>query len=149
MPNPVRERHDSASERVSSDTVRIEERGGTAVVTVCGRIDAAAVPLLRDALHWAVGCHERVVVDLSGAVHIDRTGLSLLIAAQDLASSRAAQLCFTAPSPLLLSALCDLRAADMLGTVDAGTPRPAGQPIHGGGFTLPRQARPVLEFDTA
>ncbi|MEV4281462.1 STAS domain-containing protein [Actinoplanes xinjiangensis] len=142
------EHRDSTPETARPDTVRIEETAGAAVVAVRGGIDAAAAPVLRDALTWAVGCHDRVVVDLSKAVHIDRTGLSVLIAAQDLASSRAVQLCFTAPSPLLLSALGDLRAAEMLMPVDAAHPCQA-PPSDRDGFTLPRPARLTLQFDAA
>ncbi|GAA0434879.1 hypothetical protein Aca07nite_00030 [Actinoplanes capillaceus] len=117
------------------NTVRIEERGGAAVVAIRGRIDATSARLLRDALAWAVSCHERVVVDLSRAVYIDRAGLSVLIAAQDRANTRTVQLCFTAPSPRLLSSLCELRAAQVLTAAEPAAARPEPQP---GGFTLPR-----------
>ncbi|MEU8238326.1 STAS domain-containing protein [Actinoplanes missouriensis] len=123
------------------DTVRIEERGGAAVVAVRGHLDAGSAPLLRDALAWAVTCHERVVVDLSRGGSIDRAGLSVLIAAQDRAASRAVQLCFTAPSPQLLSALCEMRAGEMLAAVDATAPRPQLQPCDDAGFSLPRPSR--------
>lgn len=93
------------------DTVRIEERGGAAVVTVRGNVDAASAPLLRDALAWAVTCHDRIVVDLSLAGNIDRAGLSVLSVAQDRAGHRGVQLCFTAPSALLLTALCEIRTS--------------------------------------
>jgi anti-sigma B factor antagonist len=129
------------------DAIRIEEHGGAAVLTVRGGIDASTASVMRDVLGWAVGCHERVVVDLSQAAHIDRTGLSVLIAAQDGANSRAVQLCFTAPSPLLLTALCELRAAELIAPVDPGTSRPAPDPGRAMTFTLPRPGRSVLAFD--
>jgi anti-sigma B factor antagonist len=127
--------------RPGLDAVRIEERGGAAVVTVRGGIDAGSASLMRDSLTWAVGCHERVVVDLSRAARLDRTGLSVLIAAQDRADSRAVQLCFTAPSAQLLAALCDLRAGEALAAVDRTTPRPAPPGSGPAGFTLPGPTR--------
>jgi len=120
------------------NTVRIEERGGAAVVAVRGCVDTGSAPLLRDALAWAVTCHNQGVVDLSRAASIDRTGLSVLIAAQDRANSRAVQLCFTAPSPQLLSALCEMRAAEMLTAAGPPPVRPGPHPDSEAGFTLPR-----------
>ncbi|GIE78765.1 hypothetical protein Aph02nite_47150 [Actinoplanes philippinensis] len=107
------------------DTIRIDERDGAAVVTVRGDVDAAAVPLLRDVLAWAVTCHDRIVVDLSPAGPIDRAGLSALSAAQHRAGLQGVQLCFTAPSARLLAALCEIRADD-------------AEP----GFSLPAQPSP-------
>lgn len=51
------------------DMVRIGERGGAAVVTIRGAIDVASASLLRDALSWAVGCHDRVVGPFPGSAH--------------------------------------------------------------------------------
>lgn len=115
----------------------IEERGGTAVVTVHGSLDADTAPALRAVLTEAVGDHRRVVVNLSGATHIDRLGLAVLIAAQDHANSGAVQLCFSAPSPALLSALCDLRAEELLTTIDPALSRPAPPAAWSPGFSLP------------
>jgi anti-sigma B factor antagonist len=130
------------------NTVRVEERGGAAVVTVRGFIDAGTASLLRDALAWAITCHDRVVVDLSSAETIDRAGLSVIIAAQDRAKSRAVQLCFTAPSPRLLIALCQMRAADTPDLVETPTAPAETEPDEGAAFTLP-QARSPLQFDGA
>lgn len=110
------------------DLVRIEERGGAAVVTVRGRVDAASAPMLRDALAWALTCHQRIVVDLSQASHIDRAGLNVLSTAQERAGARGVQLCFTAPSALLLSALCELRTGTEPSSVSRGFSLPAAPP---------------------
>jgi anti-sigma B factor antagonist len=125
------------------NTVRVDEHSGTAVVAIRGDLDAGTAPLIRDALAWAVSCHTRVVVDLSAAESIDRTGLSVIIAAQDRAGSRAVQLCFSAPSPQLLTALCRMRASEMLASVDAPTVRTEAWSEGGAEFTLPRVRRPV------
>jgi anti-sigma B factor antagonist len=130
------------------NTVRVEEHGGAAVVAVRGHLDTANAPLLRDALAWAVTCHERVVVDLSGAETIDRAGLRVIIAAQQRAQSRAVQLCFTAPSPRLLVALCRLRAAGMQDTVEAPAAHAEADVDRAVGFTLPPPRSP-LPFDGA
>jgi anti-sigma B factor antagonist len=130
------------------NTVRVDEHGGTAVVAIRGHINAGTAPLIRDALAWAVSCHTRVVVDLSAAVSIDRAVLSVIIAAQDRAGSRAVQLCFSAPSPQLLTALCRMRASEMLTPVDARTIPPEACHENGAAFTLPRVRRP-LRFDVA
>jgi anti-sigma B factor antagonist len=129
-------------------TVRVEERGGAAVVAVRGYIDAGSASLLRDALAWAVTCHERVVVDLSSAETIDRAGLSVIIAAQERAQSRAVQLCFTAPSPRLLIALCQMRSAGMPETAETPSALADAEVDSGAGFTLP-QPRSPLAFDGA
>lgn len=125
------------------NTVRVDEYGGAAVVAIRGHLDAGTAPLIRDALAWAVSCHSRVVVDLSAAESIDRTGLSVIIAAQDRAGSRAVQLCFSAPSSQLLTALCRMRASEMLATADAPTVRTEVCSQDGADFTLPRVRRPV------
>lgn len=128
-------------------TVRVEERDGAAVVSVRGHLDATSAPLLRDALAWAVTCHERVVIDLSRAETIDRTGLSVIIAAQQRARTRAVQLSCTAPSPQLLIALSRIRTADVPDP-DA-TPGPASTEVESeASFTLPR-TRSRLRFDGA
>jgi anti-sigma B factor antagonist len=125
------------------NTVRVDEHGGTAVVAIRGHIDAGTAPLIRDALAWAVSCHTRVVVDLSAAVSIDRAGLSVIVAAQDRAGSRAVQLCFSDPSPQLLTALCRMRASEMLTSVDTRTVRTEACYESGAEFTLPRVRRPL------
>ncbi|WP_328474861.1 STAS domain-containing protein [Actinoplanes sp. NBC_00393] len=109
-------------------TVRIGEHDRAAVVAVRGQIDAGSAPLLRDALGWAIAGHERVVVDLSGADHIDRAGLSVIIAEQARATTRGVQLCFTAPSPQLLTALCALRTGEVLSSADLSAPRVRSRP---------------------
>jgi anti-sigma B factor antagonist len=129
-------------------TVRVEERGGAAVVAVRGHLTAATAPLLRDALAWAVTCHERVVVDLSSTETIDRAGLSVIIAAQQHARSRAVPLCFTAPSPQLLIALCQMRAAGVPDTDEVPAARPDAEAVSDARFTLPRP-RASLQFDAA
>ncbi|XVU22996.1 STAS domain-containing protein [Actinoplanes sp. CA-054009] len=126
--------------------VTIDEHGGVAVVRIRGGIDAAAAPVLRDALSWAVDCHQRVVVDLSGAVRIDRAGLSVLLVTQDRANGRAVQLCFTAPSPSLLSILSELRAEDLLAAVDPPSPMATGRAARRSSFSLPRPHRLALGF---
>ncbi|WP_436534642.1 STAS domain-containing protein [Actinoplanes sp. HUAS TT8] len=120
--------------------ITIDEHGGAAVITIRGALDADAAPALREALAGAATSHRRVVVNLSGASHIDRIGLSVLIAAQDRANSDAVQLCFTAPSPALLAALCDLRAEDLLATLDPDLSRPAPPALRPAGFSLPGRA---------
>jgi anti-sigma B factor antagonist len=127
-------------------TVRVDEHAGTAVVAIRGHIDAGTATLIRDALAWAVSCHARVVVDLSAAESIDRAGLSVIIAAQDRAGDHAVQMCFSAPSPQLLTALCAMRASEMLATVDAPAVRTDAWADGGAGFTLPRVPQP-LQFD--
>ncbi|KUL22821.1 hypothetical protein ADL15_47395 [Actinoplanes awajinensis subsp. mycoplanecinus] len=118
-----------------------------AVVSVRGGIDASTASVMRDVLSWAVGSYQRVVVDLSRAAHLDRSGLGVLIAAQDSANSRAVQLCFTAPSPLLLAALCELRATETLVPVTAGVSRAPSVSRPATTFTLPGPGRSVLAFE--
>jgi anti-anti-sigma factor len=144
MPETVTASAMNTSASPGPDTVRIEDRDGTVVLAVHGGIDAVTASSVRDALAWAISRHERVVVDLSRAASIDRAGLGVLIAAQDRANSRAVQLCFTAPSPQLLTALCDLRADEALAAVDGGASPREPQPADELGFTLPRP--PCVRF---
>jgi anti-sigma B factor antagonist len=143
---PATSEKTSASGRLN--TVRVDEHGGAAVVAIRGRIDAGTAPLIRDALAWAVSCYARVVVDLSAADYIDRSGLSVIIAAQDHASHRAVHLCLSAPSPQLLAALCRMRAGETLTTADALTHRAEAAADDEAEFTLPQVRNPLL-FDIA
>ncbi|MGH3322323.1 MAG: STAS domain-containing protein [Streptosporangiaceae bacterium] len=68
------------------------------VVTVSGELDLSNAPGFRARLREALtrGSH-RVVVDLAGLQFIDSTGLSALIAADQLASHLGGRLCLAAP----------------------------------------------------
>ncbi|GLY00490.1 MULTISPECIES: STAS domain-containing protein [Actinoplanes] len=103
---------------VGVSQVRIDVHGGIAFVTVRGDVDRGMAPGLRDVLAWAVDHHDGVVADLSGAGHVDRAGLSVLLQSQDRAHVRACALALAEPSPALRSALAGLQADAMFPMFD-------------------------------
>ena len=67
---------------MDSCTVTVEHDEDCTVVRVCGEVDMATSPLLRDAILIAETDTSLVVLDMRETTLIDSTGLSVLITAQ-------------------------------------------------------------------
>jgi anti-sigma B factor antagonist len=58
----------------------VSEEPGTVVITVCGELDLATAPELREACAQAVkGSADTVRVDLGGLTFLDSSGISVLV----------------------------------------------------------------------
>jgi anti-sigma B factor antagonist len=79
--------------------------GRVVVLAVCGDVDIATAPTLRDRLADAVGAYPGVVVDLGAVPFLDSTGLGVLVAAQNRAKSAGASLVIARPQRIVRNAL--------------------------------------------
>jgi anti-sigma B factor antagonist len=72
---------------------------GCAVVRANGEIDIATAPGLREALVFAAGYSDRLVVDLTGVGFLDSSGLKVLTEAQKCGSHGGEALSLVGPVP--------------------------------------------------
>ncbi len=76
-----------------------EERGGWAVIQVCGEMDMVTSPALRQRVHDAVADGRRnVVLDLSEVLFCDSSGVGVLIASRRLLRSCSGRLRLILPA---------------------------------------------------
>lgn len=68
-------------------TVRVETTDGVAVVTLTGELDLGGAPSLETALSGLEGSVRSVVIDLSGLLFMDSTGLAAIVQAKHQADS--------------------------------------------------------------
>lgn len=79
--------------------------GRTVVLAVCGDVDIATAPHLRDRLTDAVTAYDRVVVDLEAVPFLDSTGLGVLVAAHNRAVAEGCTLVLARPQRIVKNAL--------------------------------------------
>lgn len=79
--------------------------GRVVVLAVCGDVDIATAPALREHLADAVGTYEGIVVDLGDVPFLDSTGLGVLVAAQNRARLSGASLVIARPQRIVRNAL--------------------------------------------
>ncbi|MBB2947712.1 anti-anti-sigma regulatory factor [Actinoplanes lutulentus] len=96
-----------------SPVIWTSEHDEILLVEIRDGIDEGVTAGLRDVLAWAVDRYEGVVVDLSAATTIDRSGLSVLLQIQERAHLRDSRIHFAEPSTALRAALAALNADEM------------------------------------
>ena len=79
--------------------------GRTVVLAVCGDVDIATAPALRERLADAVTSYDRVVVDLEAVPFLDSTGLGVLVAAHNRATAGGCALVLARPQRIVKNAL--------------------------------------------
>ena len=100
----------------------------TARVAVCGEVDLATAPVLRDRLLGVLGDQgpTMVSVDLAGVSFLDCTGINALIAARNAAARTGRQMRVTQPQPIVR------RVLDLTGLLDVLiAPIEQSQPVAG------------------
>jgi anti-sigma B factor antagonist len=78
---------------------RLELVQGYPVVSANGEIDLATAPGLREALVFAAGYSDRIIVDLTGVTFLDSSGVRVLLEAQARSSRRGGSLSLVGPVP--------------------------------------------------
>ncbi|MBD0746353.1 STAS domain-containing protein [Streptomyces sp. CBMA152] len=114
------------------------EQGGWAVVCVRGELDLVTAPQVRQAVHEAVAAGRRdLVLDLSGVLFCDSSGVGVLIASRRLIRSCQGRLRLILPARgavegshvnRVLAALGVRRLFDVYGDVDAAA-RDEAEPL--------------------
>lgn len=85
--------------------IEVLPSGRGVVLAVRGDVDIATAPALRERLAEAVASHDRVVVDLAAVPFLDSTGLGVLVAAYNRASSSGCVLVLARPQRIVKNAL--------------------------------------------
>jgi anti-sigma B factor antagonist len=78
---------------------RLDLRQGYTVVSANGEIDLATAPGLREALVFAAGYSDRIVVDLTGVDFLDSSGVQVLLEAEDRSNQGGESLSLVGPVP--------------------------------------------------
>jgi anti-sigma B factor antagonist len=79
--------------------------GAHVVLAVCGDVDIATAPQLRDRLGQAVAAYPSVVVDLADVGFMDSTGLGVLVASSNRAKAAGRRLVVARPQTIVRNAL--------------------------------------------
>ena len=111
-------------------TLSVRSKGGYTVVTISGELDIASAPVLREQLLGLLrpGA-SRIVIDLSGVIFCDASGLAVLVGASRRAGLLDGVLRLAAPTPLTATVL-RLTGLDSRFEIFATVPEAVGAPAH-------------------
>ena len=120
----------------------VRSKGGCTVVTISGELDIASAPVLREQLLGLLrpGA-SRIVIDHSGVIFCDASGLAVLVGASRRAGLLDGVLRLAAPTPLTATVL-RLTGLNSRFEIFATVPEAIGAPAHpgvrGAGVPKPR-----------